>query len=80
MGIFKAGSKFIARKVNDSVTNRQRDTVQEKTYRQTGKQLQQASKQGRHVNGRALYEKNLKRNTRAIEQNSKNREKFINDL
>lgn len=80
MGLFKAVSKLVARSTNDAIRNRQMKSLQEKTYEQTGKELRQAKKQGRFVNGAKLYQKNLATNKEKIEQQHNRHDKFIGDL
>lgn len=80
MSFIKSVVKAAARAVNNANSNRKRDEVKNTTYKQTGKQLEQAKKNGQFVNARALYQSNLAKNKRKIEQSHSNREKFIDSL
>ncbi len=80
MGIVKASSKLAARMANDSIANRQMNNAHKTAYKMTGDELRKATKQGRHINAKRAYQRNLEQTKRKIEQGHKNRGKFIDEL
>ena len=80
MNLLKSVVKAVARAANNANSNRKRDNVQKLTYEQTGRQLEKAKKTGKFVNASALYQKNLEKNKRKIEQKHSNLEKFIDSI
>lgn len=80
MCLIKAFCKLLARSANDAIHNRRSKQAHKRAYQQTGKQIQNARKKGKRVNGRKLYRTNLKDYQRSTEQSRSNFEKFIGDL
>lgn len=80
MSLLFAGFKFLVRSCNDSLLHRDLDNAHEKSYKQTGKEIDHARKKGKYINGSEIYRKNLKKNIRTAKSRHSNRDKFISDL
>lgn len=80
MKILVGAGKFIGRTVNDMVAKQRLKNVQTKTYKQTGKQLEKAKRQGKYVNAKLLYKSNLQNNKTKIQQSHSNINKFIDEV
>lgn len=80
MKILVGAGKFIGRTVNDMVAKQRLKNVQTKTYKQTGKQLEKAKRQGKYVNAKLLYKSNLQNNKTKIQQSHSNIDKFIDEV
>lgn len=80
MSFVKAGSKLLARIANDSIANRQMKNAHKVAYKMTGSELKKATKQGKHINAKRAYQRNLEVTKRKIEQGHKNRGKFIDEF
>lgn len=80
MSFFKAIAKACARKISDSVTNSQIANSKQKAYAKTGKEIEDARKRGKYINGSAAYQKNLRQIRSKAYKNGQDRRSFINDL
>lgn len=80
MKLLVGAGKFIGRTVNDMVAKQRLKNVQTKTYKQTGKQLEKAKRQGKYVNAKLLYKSNLRDNKTKIQRSHSNIDKLIDEV
>lgn len=80
MSVKNAITKSILRKVNESHTRRQLQKSHNLAYKQTGKEIEEAKKNGTFFNGKKRCRDNEKKIKQSILKKSKDRETFINDL
>lgn len=80
MSLKSAVFKFFARGANDKVTAHDVKTSQERAYKKTGKQIKQAKKEGRYIDGKKAYKTNYKRYQSTAIRRGRARAQFINDL
>ena len=80
MSLKSAILKFFARSANDKVTAHDVKTSQERAYKKTGKQIKQAKKEGRYIDGKKAYRVNYKSYKSAAIKRGRARAQFINDL
>jgi hypothetical protein len=80
MGLFKAVTRLTAQSANKSYTNSQVNGASAKAYKQTGREIQAAKKEGRWINGSSAHRRNKSANVRTAKENGKTRSKFIDDL
>ena len=60
--LIKAIFKNFARQASDSSYNKKEKKVQNQTYKQVGKEIEKAQKEGRYFNPSKRYEKKYQRN------------------
>lgn len=80
MGIIKAIGRLGAKTVSRSVEKKAVAGASSKAYKQTGKEIAFAKKQGRYIDGSYRFKSNKSNNVRLARQKSSDREKFIDDL
>lgn len=80
MKFFSAFMKSIARDVNDSIADHNREKAKDTAFKNAGKQISSAKKSGTYVNGSQIYKKELQKQNALIDRKHKRREKFIDDL
>lgn len=80
MGVKKAFAKHILRKTNESHTEKQMKNAPNKAYKMTGKEIDEAKKNGEFINGKRRYKDNKKKIQNDILKKSKDRDRFIDDL
>lgn len=80
MGFFKACGKFAARKASNGLYHSAEKKAQKQAYRQTGKQIKNAKKQGDYIDGSKTYQKNYEKAMRKPNENKTLRDKFIDDI
>lgn len=80
MKLFSAGLKFIGRTLNDAKLTRDLNKAKDKSFNQTKKDIAEARKKGKYINGRKRYRENYRNNVRAANSRHNNRDKFISDL
>ncbi len=80
MKILEAMFKFAARKANDKLTSQNHKHAQSKAYKETGKQMRKANREGKYINGSRVYKVNFNQAKRRALKNGRAREQFINDL
>lgn len=80
MSLFSAIMKGVARYVNDSVANHNREKAKKIAFKNTGKKIQSAKKSGTFINGSQAYKKELRKQTNSVNRKHKIGENFINDL
>ena len=80
MGLIKAIGRLTAQGVNTGYTNGRVNGASAKAYKQTGREIEAAKKQGRWVNGSAAHKRNKSQNIRTAKRNGRTRSQFINDI
>lgn len=80
MGIIKAISRISAKAISRSIENKEVANASLKAYKQTGKDIEKAKKQGKYINGSKKYKNYKKSNIQNARRKGSDREKFIDDL
>lgn len=80
MNFFKAVAKACARKISDSITDSQIANSKQKAYAKTGKEIEDARRRGKYINGSKAYQNNLRQIRAKAYRNGQDRKAFINDL
>lgn len=80
MNFLKAVAKACARKISDSVTDCQIANSKQKAYAKTGKEIEDARRRGKYINGSKAYQDNLRQIRNKAIRNGQDRREFINDL
>ena len=76
MGLFKAAAKSAATGINNAMYN----SAVNRAYKNVGKQLKHAKKTGKFINGKAAYQKEVKRQLQKAEDRKVARQKFIDNI
>lgn len=80
MSLIKAISKLCAKGASRQLTKIQVSNAGNKAYKETGRQMQAARKQGRFINGSKTYHANKRKIISKAYRNARDRENFINDI
>lgn len=80
MSFFKAVAKACAKKVSDLVTDNQIANSKQKAYAKTGKDIEDARKRGKYIDGSTAYRNNLRQIRAKAYRNGRDRRAFISDL
>ncbi len=80
MSFKTAVTKHFLRKSNELHTEKQLKKSHDKAYKQTGKEIEEAKKNGTFINGKKRCKDNEKKIRQSILKKSSDRDKFINDL
>lgn len=80
MSFLKAFGKLCAKCASRQVTKIQVSNAGDKAYKETGKQMKAARKQGKFINGSKAYHANKRKIINKAYRNGRDRENFINDI
>ena len=80
MGLFKAAVKSAATGINHAMFNSAVDQVPDRAYKNVGKQLLRAKKNGQFINGKVAYRKEIKRQLQKANDRKVVRQKFIDNI
>ncbi len=80
MSFWKALGKLCAKKVSRQITKTQISNAGNSAYKETGRQMEAARKEGKYFDGSKVYRDNKRKIIRKAYQNGRDREKFINDI
>jgi hypothetical protein len=80
MGLGKALARLGLKAGSNQITKTQVKGASSKAYKQTGKQMAQARKEGRWVNGSALHKQNKRKKIGKAYHAGRTRSNFIDDL
>ncbi|MCD8371866.1 MAG: hypothetical protein LUD27_01005 [Clostridia bacterium] len=80
MSIIKAGIKFAARTINDSVLKHDIKKAQAKAYAETGKRINHARNNNYHINAVKCFNNSRNNYIDNAKARHNNRDKFIADI
>ena len=80
MKLFSALVRAALRNRNDKLTQRDTKEAQLAAYQATGKKITNATKRNKPINGKQTYQEELAKRMALVNQRSKRREQFFDDL
>ena len=80
MNLFSAIGKGIARLINDTHAERQRQKAGEVAFNRVGKKMKKARKNHKRINGSKMYRMEYQKELRRIQAQHDRNEQFISDL
>lgn len=80
MSLFSAIGKTILLSFSDSKKSRDTKRAHNRAFASTGKKMNAAKKQHRHIDGKATYKSEYQKEMKTVNENARSREKFIDYL
>lgn len=80
MSFISAFGKYVLRKANDAITEKQTQNAKKQTYKETGKKIKNAKKNGEYFNAKKEYHSNLSEKMDKINQAHDTRSQYIDDM
>ena len=80
MDILKSIGKIVSRICNHVIASIRSRKAPKYAYAQTGRQIAEAKRYGRFIDGSAAYKKNLRQKKKEISQDRRDWDQFINNL
>lgn len=80
MSLLSAIGKTILLSISDAKKSHDTKRAHNQAFKNTGKKMSIAKKQHRHIDGKATYKSEYKKEMKTVNQNARSREKFIDYL
>lgn len=80
MGLFKAVRNYALRSGNDRLYNKEKESLHDIAFAETGKDIAKAKKKGYRINARKNYKRHFNDALTKAQQKKERRDKFISDL
>lgn len=80
MGLIKATSKFILRKLSDRKTKSDTKNARDSSYNSTAYKINKAKITKKYINGKAVYEKEFNKKMKKVLRDDELRNKFIDEM